>query len=410
MELIEKTVKILEKPLCNSCLGRFYSGLLSGYTNAERGKYLRNLVAMMIDSKSLDYSKIDQSNFYGFKFRINKEFSSTKKERCFICDDLFEQLNAYAEKAVNKLKGIEFNNFLVGSIIPSDILEKEEKLWEITGIDYVESIKSEINRELGKEVWNIIKRPVNFKNPNVIILLNLEKKDVEVQINSLFILGYYKKLKRGFPQCKWGTPGKYKTSIQEMVAKPILKVTKGKNNFFHGYGREDVDARCLDWRPFVIEISEPRIRNFNLRKIEKQIDKRVKIKLLKTADKFTVIRIKTEMGDKTYRVKVKLSKPVEKNELKNLKSLIGLIHQRTPIRVSHRRADLIRKRVVKTLTYKQINKKTIELTVKTNAGLYVKELVTGDTGRTKPSVSELLNVEAKPKDLDVIKIEKPKNL
>jgi tRNA pseudouridine synthase 10 len=195
-----------------------------------------------------------------------------------------------------------------------------------------------------------------------------------------------------------------------MVAKPILKVTKGKNNFFHGYGREDVDARCLDWRPFVIEISEPRIRNFNLRKIEKQIDKRVKIKLLKTADKFTVIRIKTEMGDKTYRVKVKLSKPVEKNELKKLKSLIGLIHQRTPVRVSHRRADLIRKRVVKTLRYRQINKKTIELTVKTNAGLYVKELVTGDTGRTKPSVAELLNVEAKPKDLDVIKIDKPKNL
>ena len=131
---------------------------------------------------------------------------------------------------------------------------------------------------------------------------------------------------------------------------------------------------------------------------------------MKIADKFTVIRIKTEMGDKTYRVIVKLSKPIEKNELKKLKGLIGLIHQRTPIRVSHRRADLIRKRVVKALSYRQINKKTIELTVKTNAGLYVKELVTGDSDRTKPSVAELLGVEAKPKDLDVVKIDKPKNL
>jgi len=412
MELIEKTIKFLEKLLCNHCLGRFYSGLLSGYTNEERGKFLRALIAMMIDSKAIDYSKINSSNFYGFKFRINKEFSPTKPENCFLCNNLFEDLEEYAKKAIKKLKDIEFNNFLVGSIIPPEILEKEEKLWEITGIDYVESIKSEINRELGKKIWNIVKKPVNFKNPNIVILLNLEKKDIEIKINSLFVLGYYKKFVRNIPQCKWGTPGKYKTSIQEIIAKPIMRVTNGKNNSMHGYGREDVNARCLDWRPFVIEITEPKIRNFNFRKIESQINKgkKIKIKLLKIADKFTVRRIKSEMGDKTYRLVVKFNNPVEKNELKKLKSLVGLIHQRTPIRVSHRRADLIRKRLVKSLRYRQINKKTIELTIKTNAGLYVKELVTGDDGRTKPSVAEVLGIETKPKNLDVIKIERPKNL
>jgi len=410
MELIEKALKILEKPLCDHCLGRFYSGLLSGYTNDERGKFIRSVIAMMVDSKSVDYSKIEPSNLYGFNFRINKDFSPVKPEKCFLCNNLFESLEDYAVKAVKKLKGIEFSNFLVGSVIPSEILDKEEKLWEIIGIDYVESIKSEINRELGKKVWDIIRKPVNFKNPNIIILLNLEEKDIEIQINSLFILGYYKKLKRGFPQCKWGTPGKYNTSTQEMIAKSIMKVTKGKEDFFHGYGREDVDARCLDWRPFVVEITEPKVRNFNLKNIEKKIDKRIKVKLLKISDKFTVRRIKTEMGDKTYRVIVKFNKPVEKTELRKLKSLVGLIHQRTPIRVSHRRADLIRKRLVKSVKYRQVNKKSIELTVKTNAGLYVKELVSGDDGRTKPSVAEVLGVEAKPKNLDVIKIERPKNL
>ena len=408
--MIEKTIKILEKNLCNNCLGRFYSGLLSGYTNEERGRLLRAIIAMLIDSKAIDYSKVDRSNFYGFRFRINKDFSSSKPEKCFLCNGLFDELDEYAKKAAKKLSSIEFNNFLVGSIMPAEILEREEKLWEVTAIDYVESIKSEVNRELGKKIWYIIKKPVNFKNPDIVILLNFEKRNIEIKVNSLFILGYYKKLKRDFPQCKWGTPGKYKTSIQEMVAKPLIKITKGKDNFFHGYGREDVNARCLDWRPFVIEIAEPKIRNFNFRKVEKQIDKRIKIKLLKVADKFTVRRIKSEMGDKTYRMIVKFKKPVEKKELKKLKSLIGVIQQRTPIRVSHRRADLIRKRLVKNLRYKQINKKTIELTVKTNAGLYVKELVSGDNGRTKPSVSELLGVEAKPKDLDVIKIERPKNL
>jgi tRNA pseudouridine synthase 10 len=116
------------------------------------------------------------------------------------------------------------------------------------------------------------------------------------------------------------------------------------------------------------------------------------------------------MGDKTYRMIVKFNKPVKKQELKKLKSLIGTISQRTPIRVAHRRADLIRRRLVKDLRYRRINGKTIVLTIKGSSGLYVKELVHGDEGRTKPSLVEVLNVEAVPKNLDVIKIERPKNL
>ena len=282
----------------------------------------------------------------------------------------------------------------------------------MTGIEYVESIKFDLNREMRRSVTESIRKPVNFDNPDIILLFDFSNGDVRVKINSLFILGYYQKLARGIPQSKWGTPGKYRTSVQEIVAKPLVKAQKGKDTAFHGYGREDVDARCLGWRPFVIEILEPKKRNLNLKEIERVINKnkKVKIKLVKPVDKSIVRRIKSEMGDKTYRVTVEFDKPVKKSELKKLKSLIGPINQRTPVRVAHRRADLTRKRLVKELKYKVLSPKRIELTIRTNAGLYVKELVHGDEGRTKPSVAELLGVKAKPKDLDVIKIECPKNL
>ena len=414
MKILENSLEILkEKFICDRCLGRQFSQLLLGLTNEERGKSIRSFSAMLIDGKLIDYSKIEPNNFYGFKFKQNKDFSNLKKpDKCHICNNLLDNLDSFAKKADEKLKKIEFNTFLVGSKVPPEILEKEEKLWEKIGIEFVESIKSEINRELGKKIWRIIKKPVNFKDPNVLVIANFEKNDAEIVINSLYILGYYKKLARGIPQSKWGTPGKYKTSVQEIVAKPIMKVTEGKNNSFHGMGREDVDARCLDWRPFVIEIIEPKIRNINFRKIEKQINKsrKVKVKGLKISNKFTVRRIKSEASDKTYRILVKFKKPIKKQELRKLKNLIGIINQRTPERVVHRRADLIRKRAVKNLNYKYINKKTIELKIKASAGLYVKELVTGDKGRTKPSVSEILNNEAIPKNLDVIKIERPKGL
>lgn len=412
MELIENALKILEKNLCNNCLGRFYYGLLAGFTNEEKGKLLRSVIAMMIDAKAVDYSKIDSSNFSGFKFKINKDFHPEAMKKCYLCNGLFDKLESYTKKAVKKLGNIEFNNFLVGSVVSSEILNKEEEFWNETGIEYVESIKFDLNRELRKKIVEIAKKSVNFENPDVVILFNFDKGDVEVKINSLFILGYYKKFSRLIPQSKWGTPGKYKTSVQEIVAKPLMKVTKGKDNAFHGYGREDVNARCLDWRPFVIEIIEPRIRNFNLKDAEKKINKnkKIRIKLLKFTDKFTVRRIKTEMGDKTYKVTVNFDKAVKRTELRKLKSLIGPVSQRTPVRVAHRRADLIRKRLVKDLKYKQIDEKTIMLTVKTSSGLYVKELVHGDEGRTRPSLAELLNVVAVPKNLDVIKIERPKNL
>jgi tRNA pseudouridine synthase 10 len=380
--------------------------------NEERGKSFRSVIAMMIDGKIIDYSKINPNNFYGFRFRQSKDFENIHKEKCWLCNDLFDDMDLMEKKAEKELGKIEFNNFLVGSKVPEDVLEREEKLWEETGIEFVESIKSEINRELGKKLFYAMKKPVNFKNPEVVVLANFAEKKIELQINSLYVLGYYQKLVRGMPQCKWGTPGKYKTSIQEIVAKPLMKLTKGKNNAFHGFGREDVDARCFGWRPFVIEIIEPKIRNVDLKKIQKEINKtkKVKVNKLKFSNRFTVKRVKTEKGDKTYKVIVEFNKPVERKELKKLKGLIGTISQRTPVRVSHRRADLIRKRIVKELKYKQINRKKIELTVKTNAGLYIKELVTGDEGRTNPSVSEVLKVKAKPKELDVIEIESPKNL
>ena len=411
--MIDDIIKILDKNLCDHCLGRPFSQLLSGYKNEEKGKIVRTFIAMMIDGKLVDYSKINPNNFYGFKFRQNKKFAKNlKKEKCWLCNNLFDKLDSLSKKAEKKLKKLEFNNFLVGSKISEEILAKEEKIWEITGIEFVESIKAEINRELGKKLGVLIKKPVNFKNPEIVVLADFEKNNVEIQINSLYIFGYYKKLKRGIPQCKWGTPRKYKTSVQEITTKPIIKATKGTNNKFSGSGREDIDARCLDWRPFVIEILKPKKRSVNLKKIEKQINKskKVKVKGLKICEKYIVKKIKAETKDKIYRLLVKFDRPIEKKELRKLKNLVGIISQRTPVRVAHRRTDKIRKRSVKSIKYKQINKKTIELKVGASSGLYIKELVSGDSGRTNPSVAGILNVKAIPKDLDVIKIEKPKGL
>ncbi len=409
MSILETAEKILQQPVCNHCLGRQFGQLLSGYSNKERGKTIRILIAMAMDSG--EKMQCDMNNFFGYKFRFNKDLvgKSQEKKKCSVCNEFFDNIDKFAEKIAKKLSKYDFNTFLVGTQLSADLLRREEELWESAGIDFCESLRAEINREVGKRLELLLSKKADPKGPDITVLLNLENNRVKLQVNPLYVFGYYQKLVRGIPQCKWGTPRKYKTSVEQIIGKPLLAASSGADHKLHGAGREDINARCLAWRPFVMEIEKPQKRMIDLKKIEKQISgKKIKVKGLSISNLETVRKIKVAKPDKTYRVLVKLNKPVGKKELKRLKSLVGVINQRTPQRVLHRRADMLRKREVLSASWKQKDKKTLELTIKGSAGLYIKELISGDEGRTRPSVAEALGCKAVCKELDVIGIGKIK--
>ena len=410
-DIVERAARVLEKNCCDHCLGRQFSQLLSGHTNESRGRCLRSVIATEIDAGKT-FEKINPDNFEGFRFRQNKDFEKTAKENkvCEVCNGLFDNLDNLAKKAAKKLSGIDFDTFLVGTKPSRDILEREEALWTTAGIDYCEPLRAELNREVGKRVEKLVVRHVDLKRPDMTVILDLENGKIETLANPLFISGFYRKLKRGFPQCRWGTPGHYKTSVEQEVGRPLLKLTGAKDHKFHGAGREDIDALCLGWRAFVIEADRPKSRHIDLKKLAKLVakGKKVQVRDLRVADMEAVRKIKAARPDKTYRALVVLEKAVKPVDLKKLAALKGNINQQTPERVLHRRADLERKRAVLSIGWKRKSAKSFDLIVKGSAGLYIKELVSGDGGRTKPSVSEILNVPAKVKELDVIKIGKIK--
>lgn len=417
----ERAIKILENRfLCDNCLGRVLAGqLLSGFSNRERGRIIRFYLAFLFDSG--EDIKIDFSNFYGIKFKKRKIKVENPGE-CFICKNFFEkEIESYVRKIEEKVKNIEFETFLVGTKIKPEFLNAEEKIWEEVGIENTESIKTEINREIGKRLEKILRKKFERKNPELTILVDMVNGRIRIQIQSLFVYGEYKKLARGIPQAKWicskckgkgcvyckGEGKLYKISIQEIIEKPFLKETKAKKSALHVEGREDIDARCLDWRPFIIEIKNPLKRKINLRKIQREINKskKVKVRKLKFTSKDLVRNIKSRRVDKTYSVLVTFKKPVEEEKLKDLKLIENqAILQQTPLRVLHRRADKIRKRIVKKITWKVLGRKKVEFKITAQSGLYIKELITGDEGRTKPNISEILGNEAKKIVLDVIKI------
>jgi tRNA pseudouridine synthase 10 len=398
MNILESAKSIIRQNyVCDSCLGRQFGNMLSGYTNAERGRAVRLALAMEYDREPY---KAELGNFHGIRFRKSKVVPPAPG-KCSVCSDIFRHLERYADLAVAKLKGVELDTFVVGSRLSDELAMKEETIWETAGTKGSEQMKSEINRELGKLIEKRLKKPAEENHPDVSILLDLQAGEVEVKINPLYVSGRYNKLVRGIPQTKWE---RYKVTVEDIIVKPFMKVTKGNGHAMHAAGREDIDARCLGWRPFVIEINDPKKRRLDLKKLAAEVNrtKKVEVKNLAFADRREVVAVKSMRPDKVYVVVVEFEKPVE--GIERVKKVKGLIKQKTPARVLHRRSNKLRVKKVKNIKWKRINTKKYQFEIHTDAGLYVKELVSGDNGRTTPSISEILGNRGKVLTLDVVKI------
>jgi len=87
-----------------------------------------------------------------------------------------------------------------------------------------------------------------------------------------------------------------------------------------------------------------------------------------------------------------------------MEEIKGEVVQRTPQRVDHRRADKHREREVKSVEWK-VAEGLLVMDIKAEAGTYIKELISGDDGRSEPSVAGLLGMDAECVKLDVIDID-----
>lgn len=387
--------------ICDDCLGRQFAKCSTNLTNKQRGSALR-IVAAMIDDEPFSPLEVRDPT-----------------TSCWVCGGLFEQLDKWVERCVTTLEGVEFSTFLVGTKLSGRLAENEEIIWAESKTTTAEPLKSALNREIGKRIEALTGSRADFQRPDVLLLVDLGRDKVEAQIHQLFLYGRYKKLIRGIPQTRWpcrGCGGKgcprcdykgkmYPESVQEIIEARTLPMAEGTGTVFHGAGREDIDALMLGTgRPFVLEITSPRKRDLDLQALENAINtsqEKVAVNGLQFVDHKAVVTIKNTESDKVYRLRVIYKDPVDPKKLKAaLKRLQGEIEQVTPQRVAHRRADLKR--------YKKVysaDLKGDEIIIRCEGGLYVKELISGDNGRTNPNLSALIGTHAAVDELDVLEVE-----
>jgi tRNA pseudouridine synthase 10 len=438
MDVLEKAFELLSKyPLCDHCLGRQFALLGYSMENNIRGASLKiSLTLQATDvAKEKNLEGIKQLKILatnGFSREAQETLKHLKKkvtvseEKCYLCEGKFELLNNLTEKSLMAIDGYEYTTFLVGIEVPIKVEEREDEFKATFNLGYSESIKHEFGRLFGKALAERSGKAADYLIPDLVVVINPFRESVRLQVNPLFVGGRYRKLVRDIPQSKWfcsncrgrgcekcgGTGQLYPESVEELSSKPLLEAAEGEKTLFHASGREDIDARMLGTgRPFVIEVSKPRKRFVDLKKIEEKINAgavgKVEVSRLRFVTKDVVRHLKKGEGaQKEYRLLAEFKNPFSDEDLKMLEEKLTAttIKQQTPIRVMHRRADLIRERYIYKLKVKKVSLKRALFEIRCQGGLYVKELVSGDEGRTIPNVSDLLGNRAKTLKLDVLKV------
>jgi tRNA pseudouridine synthase 10 len=438
MDVQEKAFELLSKyPLCDHCLGRQFAALGYSMENNIRGSSLK--VALTMQANDLAKEKPEEgiarlqvlaSN--GFSktaqetLKHLKQEPNPKAENCFLCDGTFDKVEELTQKALLMLEGYEFTTYLVGIELPVKIEEREDEFKAAFNISYAESMKHEFGRLFGKALGARTGKEAEYLTPDIVVVLNPFLYKIRLQVNPLFVGGRYRKLVRTIPQSKWfcsnchghgcekcgGTGKLYPESVEELSSKALLDASQGEDSFFHASGREDIDARMLGTgRPFVIEISKPKKRFIDLKAAEIAINAgavdKVEVAGLHFSTKDKVRHLKKGEGaQKEYRLLAEFENDITDEGLRMIEEkLTGItIKQQTPLRVLHRRADLIRERYIYKVKVKKVSLKTALMEIRCQGGLYVKELVSGDEGRTIPSVTSLLGFRAKTLKLDVLNV------
>lgn len=395
--VLQQLKAISDLRLCDRCLGRLFSKRFRGTENAAIGE----------------------------RARCMHGIPETMEVDCYLCHGLFKKMDELSKLPVDELGKWEYDTLWVGSRLEFGARLREQEITARSQFTDAEPLKVEVNRELGKRLSSLTGKEGKMTNPDMLVVIDVAFSAFQLEPSSLFVYGRYRKLVRGIPQTKWpcrkchgkgcshcNFKGKmYDTSVEELIAPPLMNATAAEEHFFHGMGREDIDAIMLgNGRPFIMELSKPHVRKIDLVEVGREINAinagRVDVSDLRFSSKAEVRELKAASPVKRYRITFRALGKINKQLLcEVITKLSGTkLSQRTPLRVAHRRADLVRERTVLECKLIDMQDDAVTLEVEAESGTYIKELITGDGGRTVPSVSQGLGMECQVISLDVSEV------
>ncbi len=367
--------QILKKhPLCDHCLGRLFSKKLRLSSNKLLGK------------------------------KIKKNQNSTKK--CYICKNLFENLNYFLKLMLDASSNYSYDTFSVGAMIKPSIVDRDDFIrsqYKLKGID---SIKTDITRELAKSFSKKTKKIIDTQNPDITFTVNQKDESIQLRSKSITFSGRYVKTIRGIPQkqkscvncsgkgcrmCDFHGISEFE-SIEGQISKLLFEKIGGATAKFTWIGGEDKSSLVLgNGRPFFVKLQNPLKRNLKLTSFKSDSLKISNLKLVHESPK-TPLKFNSSI-----QLKISTSSDLDSKNLQKLKIL-----KKHPIVIYDKSGKRSEKKIF-FVKYKKNSKNIFTLSLKTEGGLPVRRFIDGDD--VTPGISQILDAPCKCREFDFNEIE-----
>ena len=316
-------------------------------------------------------------------------------DKCDICRGLMVEINNLATEIALAIKDYEFETFLIGAILPTQLYEREDAMRARLKIRGRESIKSQLTGELGQRLALITRKRVDYLRPDLTISISIDKEGrlkTDTRARPLLFIGRYKKTLRGVQQKQTRCPacqGKgcptcnnsglsgYDT-VEGIITKRLLDLTGGKTPKFSWIGSEDRESLvCGRGRPFYVQIFDPKKKSFmrGIRTASHGVSATLRMSADQDIPETPRFFVRT-------RILVRAERPVSKDDLRKLKQLAGCD-------VSFESKSKVATKRVHAASVKRIGDYEFYLTIDADGGLGIKQFVGGEQ-YTSISVSGLL--------------------
>ena len=136
-------------PFCLSCLGRAFGLIGFGLDNRERGIEILNQLELQVNDQ-LENKLLCHSS------------------ECKICDGLISEISNFIDISSDSISQFSVETFKIGNVVDKEILERECAFQSIFGEGIGESLKLQLNREIGIGVFNTLKIEALMNNPDIV--------------------------------------------------------------------------------------------------------------------------------------------------------------------------------------------------------------------------------------------------
>jgi tRNA pseudouridine synthase 10 len=403
-------------PLCDRCLGRLFANLGWGLSNADRGRSIKILLAMELHMLASRDDPEARRALYLASANGGEPFSSLYRHlygenppasgQCYICggrvDDIIER---FSRRAGESIAALGFRRFIIGVKPPSWSVDAEREIASVFSLQHWESIKSELKREIGKRIARIYGLEPDFDDPEVMVVLDIDRESIEAVIPSITLGIRVVKMARGLRIRRSGG----RRSLEDLLSKMDL----GREISIEIPIRDTSRYRILGGGcEAILEIRTPSPGVRDGERLSRSINSQpgqYRIEILGRGRRRTLEEAIRRTRRIVYRAYIYSERDLDEESIKRLEGIRDTaIEQKTPERIARLLGHSSERSVsgdIRVERVIRISRRTLEILFSLPTRIYVEEAITGDNGRTSPSISSILGSRLYPLEIDIVGIE-----